>query len=293
MTATIKPDNAAASYTVAFIGGGNMAQAIIGGLLRRGWPTAKLLVVEPCAAARAQLAALGLTALPHASPALALAEVVLWAVKPQAFAHAAAPVRAHTAAHAVHLSIMAGIACSTLQRHTGSARLVRSMPNTPALVGMGMVGLYGAPDLSAHQRSVVEAILAPTGDLQWFAAEDDLDAVTALSGSGPAYVFYFLEALVSAGCQLGLSAQSSRRLAVQTFRGASELAAQSTEALATLRARVTSKGGTTDAAIARMQSGAVQQNIAAAVLSAHARARELAQAPSTQHPASHQCEPER
>lgn len=261
--------------TIAFIGGGNMASAIIGGLVRQGLPADRVQVVEPFAETRAKLLAdHGVQALEQAGPALADASLVVWAVKPQVFAEAAAPVRAH-AAGALHLSVAAGIRSDSIARWLGSERIVRAMPNTPALVGLGMTGLYARDAVSAADRAQVEQVIATTGAALWVEQEAQLDAVTALSGSGPAYVFYFLEAMVQAGTGMGLSAAQAQQLAIGTFAGAAELARRSDEPLATLRQRVTSKGGTTHAAITSMQEAGVGPAFERAMQAAEHRAREL------------------
>jgi pyrroline-5-carboxylate reductase len=261
--------------TIAFIGGGNMASAIIGGLVRQGLPAARVRVVEPFAETRAKLLAdHGVQALEHAGPALADAGLVVWAVKPQVFAEAAAPVRAH-AAGALHLSVAAGIRSDSIARWLGSERIVRAMPNTPALVGLGMTGLFARDAVSPADRAQVEQVIATTGAALWVEQEAQLDAVTALSGSGPAYVFYFLEAMVQAGSAMGLSAAQAQQLAIGTFAGAAELARRSDEPLATLRQRVTSKGGTTYAAITSMQDAGVGPAFERAMQAAEQRAKEL------------------
>lgn len=260
---------------IAFIGGGNMASAIIGGLIRRGLPAGQIQVVEPFEAARASLAAQhGVLAQASASAALQGAQLMVWAVKPQSFREAAAPV-APFAAQALQLSVMAGIRSGDIAAAVGHARIVRCMPNTPALVGQGMTGLYATAAATPADRALAEAVIATTGDYLWVEHEAQLDAVTALSGSGPAYVFYFLEAMQQAGTELGLSAEQARRLAVGTFAGGSALAKDSPEALATLRERVTSKGGTTYAALTAMQSAGMGEAFVAAMKAAAQRAQEL------------------
>ena len=265
------------SPVMAFIGGGNMAQAILAGLLRAGVPPERFLVVEPAQETRHRLReTLRIEALARADASLARAGLVVWAVKPQVFAEAAAPCAAYVH-EALQLSIMAGVRSPAIVAASGSPRVVRAMPNTPALVGRGVSGLYATPGVRAAEREQVEAVLRPTGELLWVAREEDLDAVTALSGSGPAYVFYFIEAMIRAGMRMGLSTEQSRRLAEQTFAGAAMLSAQSGEPPETLRARVTSKGGTTHAAITSMETDAVGAAFERALLAAHARARELGQ----------------
>jgi len=263
------------SLHIAFIGGGNMASAIIGGLLRQGLAASQIDVVEPFAEAAARLKSqFGLTALPEAGPALARATLVIWAVKPQAFKEAAQPVQPHTT-QALHLSVAAGIRTDSIAQWLGSGRIVRAMPNTPALVGQGMTGLFARPAVSADERAVVERVIGTTGESLWVSEESQLDAVTALSGSGPAYVFYFIEGMTEAGVAMGLAREQAHRLAVATFVGASALAKASDEAPEVLRQRVTSKGGTTYAAITSMEQDGVKAQFKRALHAAEQRAREL------------------
>jgi len=261
--------------TTAFIGGGNMATAIIGGLRRGGRPPQSLLVIDPDAAQRERLAAtFGVRTAAAPDAALGDAGLVVWAVKPQAFRDAAAPARAFVGG-AQHLSVMAGIRSDAIAQATGSDRVVRAMPNTPALIGQGISGLYARSAVTASGRAEVEAVLAPTGRVVWVPREDDLDAVTALSGSGPAYVFYFAEAMVRAAVGMGLTEGQGRELALATFAGATALAQGSDEALATLRAKVTSKGGTTHAAITALDAAGAADAFVRALQAAQVRAREL------------------
>jgi pyrroline-5-carboxylate reductase len=263
---------------IAFVGGGNMAGALIGGLVEGGWAAASIQVIEPFEAQRQRLAQLfGIEARPAADASLADAGLVVWAVKPQLFAEAAAPCAAWVSG-ALQLSVMAGIRSETIVRASGSDRVVRAMPNTPALIGQGIAGLYAREAVTEAERAAVERVLAPTGALLWVAQEDDLDAVTAISGSGPAYVFYFAEAMVQAATDMGLSQAQGRTLALATFAGATALAQQSTEALALLRERVTSKGGTTHAALTSLESDGVKPAIIKALHAAQQRARELGNA---------------
>ena len=267
---------------VVFIGGGNMATAIIGGLVQSGRPAASVLAIDPAEGQRAALASrFGVRTAADAAAAgaaLAGAGLVVWAVKPQLFAEAAAPVAAH-AGGALHLSVMAGVRCDTIARAMGlapeRARIVRSMPNTPALIGRGIAGLYATPAVGQAERAQVEAVLAPTGRTLWVAREADLDAVTALSGSGPAYVFFFIEAMVQAGTEMGLDPTAARQLAQETFAGAAALAIASDESPATLRERVTSKGGTTHAAITSMDASGMKAAFVKALHAARDRAEEL------------------
>ena len=261
--------------TIAFIGGGNMAAALIGGLRRSGVAAEAIVVVEPWAEQRARLRqAFGIEALAEASAELARATTVVWAVKPQVFAQAAAPCAAHVGG-ALQLSVMAGIRSDAVVRATGSARVVRAMPNTPALIGQGIAGLYARPAVDEAGRAAVESLFAPTGSVLWVERESDLDAVTALSGSGPAYVFLFIEALIDAARAMGMNEAQGRALALATFSGATALAAQSDEPVAQLRERVTSKGGTTHAALEALRKAGVREAIVQAVLAAQRRAVEL------------------
>ena len=263
--------------SIAFIGGGNMASAIIGGLRRQGLAADQIQVVEPLAEQRQRLESeWGVLTLAESQASLARAELVVWAVKPQIFAQAAQQAGPHTAS-ALHLSVAAGIPSDSMAGWLGSQRIVRAMPNTPALIGRGITGLFARPAVSTAERQSIETVIGTTGQWLWLEREDLLDAVTALSGSGPAYVFYFLEAMMAAGQQLGLSAAQSRQLALATFGGASALADGSDEAPAVLRERVTSKGGTTHAAISAMEAAGLKSQFIAAITAARDRARELGQ----------------
>ncbi len=260
---------------IAFIGGGNMASAIIGGLIRQGTPASRIAVVEPFAEARARLKQqFGVDASEQADASLAGAGLVVWAVKPQTFRDAAAPAKAHVQ-RALHLSVAAGIRSDSIAAWLGTERIVRSMPNTPALVGKGMTALFARSAVGVADKQRVEQVIATTGESLWVELETQLDAVTALSGSGPAYVFYFLEAMTQAGTEMGLGAEQARRLAVATFAGASELARASDEPLQVLRERVTSKGGTTYAALTSMEQDQVKASFVKALHAACRRAEEL------------------
>ncbi len=263
------------NQTVAFIGGGNMASALIGGLLRSGTAPAQLVVVEPLEAQRDRLAqAFGVTAQAAADDRLAQAGLVVWAVKPQLFAQAAVPCTPHVAG-ALQVSVMAGIRSDALVQASGTQRVVRAMPNTPALIGQGIAGLFARPAVDVAARAQVERLFAPTGESLWVESEDDLDAVTALSGSGPAYVFYFLEAMMQAATEMGLSEAQGRQLAQSTFAGAAALAQQSPLSPTTLREQVTSKGGTTFAAITSLDNSGVKAAFVKALHAARDRATEL------------------
>ncbi len=272
--------HASLKMNITFIGGGNMASAIIGGLLQRGWDRASLRAVEILPDARAKLEqSAGIQTFSNVCAECLHCDCVVLAIKPQQMREVAAQLAPH-AAHALIISIAAGIRASDLSRwlgqnHTGHQRIIRVMPNTPALVLAGISGLYALPQVTAADRTSAENILGAVGETVWVEREEDIDTVTAVSGSGPAYVFYFIEALDQAGRELGLSAETARKLAIDTFTGASKLAAQSSEDAAVLRARVTSKGGTTERALATMESDAVKSAIVRAVKAAAERSREL------------------
>jgi len=263
------------SFDIAFIGGGNMATAIIGGLLRQGRAASSILVIDPSEDQRQRLQqTLGVTALPSPDGALSTVSTVVWAVKPQQFKDAATACGAHTA-QALHYSVMAGLRTSDMARLLGTPRVVRAMPNTPALVGQGITGLFARPEVSEAEKQGVQDMVAPTGQWLWVKQESDLDAVTALSGSGPAYVFYFIEAMVQAAADMGLDAEQGRALALATFAGATTLASQSVEPPSVLRERVTSKGGTTYAALSSLEASGVKAAFVAAMRAAQQRAGEL------------------
>ncbi|MGZ8263151.1 MAG: pyrroline-5-carboxylate reductase [Burkholderiales bacterium] len=261
---------------IAFIGGGNMASALIGGLVRKGWQPERMRVVDVDAAARERIAKqFGVAA--HESPEAGVegADCVVFAVKPQQLQQVARALAPRIAGMLV-VSIAAGIRARDLSRWLGGhARIVRAMPNTPALVLAGMTGLYADGHVAAEDRHKAEEVLSAAGATLWVASEEQMDAVTAVSGSGPAYVFYFLESLERAATELGFDAAAARRLAVETFSGAVKLAADSRDELATLRARVTSRGGTTERALSVLDTTDVRASIVRAVRAAAERSREL------------------
>jgi pyrroline-5-carboxylate reductase len=294
---------------IAFIGGGNMATALIAGLAGKLTAGANIHVVDPNAAAleklHAQFGVSTSSALPgalaasRAAPgdvipsaaqaeasgagyqAVASADVIVLAVKPQSMREVAEQLRPLLPAKGVDggpllVSIAAGIRASDLSRWLGGyAAIVRCMPNTPALIGMGITGMAASDGVSAQQKAAADAIMKAVGGTVWLDDEAKIDAVTAVSGSGPAYVFYFIEAMQKAAEELGLSAQQGKELALATFTGAAQLAAQSDEPVSLLRERVTSKGGTTYAALTSMQSDGVAEAIGRAMQAAAARGQEL------------------
>lgn len=264
-----------ANGRIAFLGGGNMASAMIGGLIKQGMTAKDIVVVEPFAPTRDKLLSdFGITAQTEPSATLSTVGLIIWAVKPQVFKEAAAHIGTH-APQALHFSVAAGIRSDSIAAWLGTERIIRAMPNTPALIGKGMTALYARPAVSLAGKAWVERVVASMGEFLWLDAESQLDAVTAISGSGPAYVFYFLEAMTEAAVKMGLSPEQGRRLAVSTFSGASELAHRSDEPLETLRQRVTSKGGTTYAALTSMENDGIKQRFIQAMHAAEQRAREL------------------
>jgi pyrroline-5-carboxylate reductase len=264
---------------VAFIGGGNMATALIGGGIAAGASPRDFRVVEPLATQRAALSArfAGVAVLANADRgALAGANVVVLAVKPQQMREAASALAAHVASVPVVLSIAAGIRSADLSRWLGGySRIVRAMPNTPALVGAGISGLWAMPAVGAAARDAAAAVLRAAGDVVWFDDEASLDAVTAVSGSGPAYVFYLLEAMEAAAIDVGLAPAAARKLAYATVAGGIALAQKSDADPATLRAQVTSKGGTTARAIDTLERENVKTAFVEAIRGAAVRAKEL------------------
>jgi pyrroline-5-carboxylate reductase len=261
---------------ITFIGGGNMAGAIIGGLVRDGFDATGVSIVEPVAAARAQLAQrFGATVAGSVGELAQIGDVVVLAVKPQQMREAVQPLAARLQQQVV-LSIAAGLRVADLSRWlNGYAQIVRCMPNTPALIGAGITAACAPKDLAAEKRAAVERVLKAIGKVVWVDDEGLLDAVTAVSGSGPAYVFYFMEAMRDAARELGLPAATAAELTLETVLGAARLAAGSSEDVATLRERVTSKGGTTEAALKSMAADKVKESIMRAVNAANDRSRVL------------------
>ncbi len=264
---------------IAFIGGGNMARSLIGGLLRNGYAAKQIHVSEPYAELRCALVDdFGVQAHADNHAAAAAAKVWVLAVKPQVMSQVLdelAPV-ASTRAPLV-VSIAAGVTRTRIAQALGTqARVVRTMPNTPALIGAGITGLYAAADVDAHDRGLVESLLSAAGATVWITEENQMDAVTALSGSGPAYFFLMLEALIAAGIAEGLPEATARKLALHTALGAARMAIEGTDDVGVLRQRVTSPGGTTAAALGALEAGGFSALVGTAVARATARGRELA-----------------
>ncbi len=260
---------------ITFIGGGNMATALIGGLLKKGYSAAAMQVVEPYAEARDRLTEVfGVRAITAVDPAALHCDVLVLAVKPQQMKAAVADLAGKLSTQVV-LSIAAGLRVADMAAWLGYNKIVRAMPNTPALIGAGMAGLFADPSVNEEERQQTEKILQAVGMTVWVKDEAQIDVITAVSGSGPAYVFYFIEALETAAQSLGLDAAAAHQLAVQTFVGASQLVAMSDESVATLRERVTSKGGTTEAALTIFAQMGVADGIEQGVVAAAVRGRAL------------------
>jgi pyrroline-5-carboxylate reductase len=261
---------------LAFVGGGNMARAIIGGLVARGTRASDIGVIEPESLTRLALVSdFGVATHEKPGEALAAARTVVFAVKPQHMREAARAAAPHIG-QALVITVAAGVRIEDLSRWLGGhARVVRAMPNMPALVHAGVAGLYAAPPVGPADREAAESLLSSVGAALWFEAEGDLDAVTAVSGSGPAYVFYAIEALEEAARSLGLAEGAARSLALWTFVGAAKLAVERGEDPARLRAQVTSRGGTTERALQVLEEAQVKRHFIEAVRAACERSREL------------------
>jgi pyrroline-5-carboxylate reductase len=270
---------------LAFIGGGNMAAALISGLTARGLPAAHIVVADPSSAQLGQLVRdHGITTAADNESAVADAEVVILAVKPQQMRAMALALAPHLATpRPLVVSIAAGIPHAALARWFGAqVPVVRTMPNRPALNGFGATGLYAPSSVGAAYRALAEAIMAAVSATVWVDHESQMDTVTALSGSGPAYFFLFMEALEAAAHARGLPAEIAHKLTLETAFGAAQMARQSPESLRMLREKVTSKGGTTAAALDVLDSAGLRAIVAHAVAAADRRSAELAAEYGTQ-----------
>lgn len=260
---------------ICFIGGGNMASALIGGLLKRGYAPCRICVVEineeNCARIHEKFSVRATTDL---TSSVRHSDVVLLAVKPQQL-HEVAKQLSIGLTTQLLISIAAGIRAVDIARWTDSSKVVRAMPNTPALIRSGITGLFALPDVTEADRQIAQSILTAVGRTVWFENETMLDAATAISGSGPAYIFYFMEAMLQAANELGLNEADAKSLVLDTFLGATKLAESTTEEVAALRARVTSKNGTTERALLSMENNQVRQHIVAALHAAHRRSIEM------------------
>ena len=264
---------------IAFVGGGNMAASLIGGLLASGHPAARLRVAVRTADSAARLRGrFGVEVLTDSAQAIRGADIVVLAVKPQQMAEALRGLRVEPGATVI--SVAAGVRVATLAQWLGTTAVVRAMPNTPALFRCGISGLYADPTLPAISRQRAERVLGCVGETCWVPREEQIDAVTALSGCGPAYYFLLTEVLRDAGAALGLDPAVAAQLAHSTFIGAAQMARDAGEDVAVLRAQVTSKGGSTEAALAHLEAAGLgrifQEALAAADRRAGLRGEELA-----------------
>ena len=260
---------------ITFIGGGNMAGAIIAGLAQQSGHDVQ--VVDRNADKLDRLRqAYGVSTWLAVPEAFSREEIVVLAIKPQQLKALCLDL-APRLNGALVVSIAAGVRSQALSRWLNSARVVRAMPNTPAMIGKGVSGLYAPDDVDAEDRAAASAILQAVGQVQWLSAEVGIDDITCISGSGPAYVFYFVESMIQAACEVGFSAEDARNLVLATFEGAVDLARQSPLAVSDLRLNVTSKGGTTERAIARFEQEGVKQAIVAGAMDCRARSIEMGQ----------------
>lgn len=262
---------------ITFIGGGNMATALVAGLLQARPGQIRVRVADPSEEARRQLARdFNVETFEHTGPALSGADVVVVAVKPQIMDAVLDDLAANIEEGQLVLSIAAGTTVASIESTLGECPVVRAMPNTPALIGKGICGLFANSHCRPHHREQAERVMRAAGDAIWIDTESLMDVVTAVSGSGPAYFFLLTQALAEAGANLGLSPEDARRLAVRTAEGAGAMLAAGEESPAELRRRVTSPGGTTQAGVTELQSGGFVELVRAAVEAATRRGRELA-----------------
>ena len=262
--------------TIAFIGAGNMAISLLRGLVNNGMSASNLIAADPSDDQRARAEAIGVRTEAENNTAIRGADIIVVAVKPQIAGQVLKSLDTVSKSQLV-ISIAAGISLDSLQSWLPNGQpIVRCMPNTPALVGAGMTGLYANDQVDSEHRQAAEHVLQAAGEVVWVPNETLLDAVTAVSGSGPAYFFLLMEHMAKAGTALGLDPETSRTLTVQTALGAALMAQQSAEPLATLRQNVTSPGGTTEAAINTMLEHGIPATIASALQAAQQRSVELA-----------------
>ena len=267
--------NATLNSNITFIGGGNMAQALIGGLLARGLPTTRIMVSDPVEAIRQLLHEKEIQAVDDNVKAIKNADVVVLAVKPQVLGTVLKPLYGIFEGKLI-VSIIAGAEIETIAALTGTDRVVRVMPNTPALVQTGAHGLYANENVTTKDRDLASQILAATGLTIWVNSEAQIDAVTAVSGSGPAYFFYLMESMIRAGKNMGLDEKVATALTLQTALGAAQMAITSSNTPAELRKNVTSPNGTTQAALEVFDRAQISQNIQTALAAAQKRSQELA-----------------
>ncbi|MCY1161545.1 Pyrroline-5-carboxylate reductase [compost metagenome] len=268
--------SAALNCNICFIGGGNMAQALIGGLISRGLPPTRITVSDPVEKVRLLLAEKDVCVTDDNLAAIRDADIVLFAVKPQVLASVLKPLKGLFEGKLV-MSIVAGAEIATIATLLATDRIVRVMPNTPALVQTGAHGLYATEAVDSKDRELASQVLAATGLTLWVNSEAQIDAVTAVSGSGPAYFFYMMESMIRAGKNLGLDEKVATALTLQTALGAAQMAITSSNTPAELRKNVTSPNGTTQAALEVFDRAQISQNIQAALAAAQKRSQELAQ----------------
>lgn len=263
---------------ITFIGAGNMARSIIGGLMAEGAAASSITACDPKPEALQALTQdFGINTTTDNNAACASSDVIVLAVKPQVMGPVCETLRPNLPTNCLVISIAAGIDCRSLQLWLGDdIRLVRCMPNTPSLIRQGASGLYAKADVSNDHRALAEQILGAVGLVKWLPSEDLLDPVTAVSGSGPAYFFLFLEAMTDVGVELGLDRGTAKELAIQTAAGAAQLAQQSDVDLAELRRRVTSPGGTTERAIQAFEKLGLRAMVREAMQACAGRSQELA-----------------
>ncbi|WP_313115368.1 pyrroline-5-carboxylate reductase [Ectopseudomonas guguanensis] len=263
---------------IAFVGAGNMAASLIGGLRAQGVAASAIRASEPGGEQRARLQQEhGIATFADNGEAIKGAELIVLAVKPQVMKAVCLDLAPHLSANQVIISIAAGISCASLENWLGERPVVRCMPNTPALLRQGVSGLFANPRVSAAQKAQAEQVLSAVGLALWLDEEAQLDAVTAVSGSGPAYFFLLIEAMTAAGEQLGLPRETAARLSIQTALGAARMASESDVDAAELRRRVTSPNGTTEAAIKTFQAGGFEALVQQALNAAANRSAELAE----------------
>ena len=266
---------------ICFIGGGNMATSLIGGLIAQGHAANSISVNDPNEAQREQLTTqYGINTFADCTPALADADIVVLAVKPQVMKDVAlivAKAAEQSSKQPLFVSIAAGINLFSLQQWLGKEQaIVRCMPNTPSLIQLGATGLFANEHTSIVQKNLAETVLKAAGIVQWVQSEAEIDAVTAVSGSGPAYYFLLMEAMIDAGIELGLSRETASELTIQTAIGAAQMAKESDVDVAELRRRVTSPGGTTEEAINTFEGAHLRDIVKAALNAANRRSGELA-----------------
>ncbi|MBV7494399.1 pyrroline-5-carboxylate reductase [Pseudomonas sp. NPDC086112] len=263
---------------IAFIGAGNMAASLIGGLRAKGLDAAQIRASDPGEQTRARVSAEhGIEVFADNAEAIQGVDVIVLAVKPQAMKAVCEAIRPSLAPNQLVVSIAAGITCASMNNWLGAQPIVRCMPNTPALLRQGVSGLFATSEVSAEQRQQAEELLSAVGIALWLNEEQQLDAVTAVSGSGPAYFFLLIEAMTAAGVKLGLPADIAAQLTVQTALGAAHMAVASDVDAAELRRRVTSPAGTTEAAIKSFQAGGFEALVEKALGAAAHRSAEMAE----------------